>query len=91
MYEIGKELSWVEFLSEAKPPLRHRCAASFLHVSPKFFLLPACEPCVPPGIVERRGPGNPLQYSCLENVMNRGAWEGYTPLGLKELETTEMA
>ena len=91
MYEIGKELSWVEFLSEAKPPLRHRCAASFLHVSPKFFLLPACEPCVPPGMVESRGPGNPLQYSCLENVMNRGAWEGYTPLGLKELETTEMA
>ena len=22
-----------------------------------------------------RGPGNPLQYSCLENLMNRGAWQ----------------
>ena len=23
-----------------------------------------------------RGKGNPLQYSCLENPMNRGAWWG---------------
>ena len=22
--------------------------------------------------------GNPLQYSCLENSMDRGAWEGYS-------------
>ena len=22
----------------------------------------------------REGPGNPLQYSCLENPMDRGAW-----------------
>ena len=22
-----------------------------------------------------RGPGNPLQYSCLENPMHRGAWQ----------------
>ena len=22
------------------------------------------------------GNGNPLQYSCLENPMNRGAWQG---------------
>ena len=22
------------------------------------------------------GSGNPLQYSCLENSMNRGAWQG---------------
>ena len=29
------------------------------------------------------GNGNPLQYSCLENPMNRGAW------GHKELDTTE--
>ena len=21
------------------------------------------------------GPGNPLQYSCLENLMDRGAWQ----------------
>jgi hypothetical protein len=24
--------------------------------------------------VESRGHGNPLQYSCLENFINRGAW-----------------
>ena len=23
----------------------------------------------------REGNGNPLQYSCLENTMNRGAWQ----------------
>ena len=26
------------------------------------------------GISPRRGHGNPLQYSCLENPMDRGAW-----------------
>ena len=32
------------------------------------------------------GNGNPLQYSCLENPMGRGAW---CPGGRKELDTTE--
>ena len=31
--------------------------------------------------------GYPLQYSCLENFMDRGAW--YNPLGCKRLDTTE--
>ena len=31
------------------------------------------------------GNGNPLQYSCLENSMDRGAWQV-----LKESDTTEM-
>ena len=35
------------------------------------------------------GNGNPLQYSCLENPMDRGAWAGYSPRGRKELDTTE--
>ena len=35
------------------------------------------------------GHGNPLQYSCLENPMNRGAW--YRPWGRKEMDTTEVA
>ena len=26
-----------------------------------------------------RGNGNPLQYSCLRNPMDRGAWWAYTP------------
>ena len=30
------------------------------------------------------GNGNPLQYSCLENHMDRGAWGGYSPWGRKE-------
>ena len=30
------------------------------------------------------GKGDPLQYSCLENPMDRGAWRGR-----KELDTTE--
>ena len=26
-----------------------------------------------------KGNGNPLQYSCLENPMNRGVWQAYSP------------
>ena len=33
------------------------------------------------------GHGNPLQYSCLENLMDRGAWQA-TVLGVPELDTT---
>ena len=29
------------------------------------------------------GNGNPLQYSCLENPMDRGAWWATSPQGLK--------
>ena len=51
------------------------------------------------------GNGNPLQYSCLENPMERGAWRdsrgtgvtrggashgGRTPWGRKELDTAEV-
>ena len=32
--------------------------------------------------------GKPLQYSCLENPMDRGAWWGYGPWDCKELDTT---
>ena len=39
-----------------------------------------------------RSPGernsNPLQYSCLENTMDRGAWWATVP-GVTESETTE--
>ena len=34
------------------------------------------------------GKGYPLQYSCLGNPMNRGAWCA-TVMGLQELDTTE--
>ena len=37
--------------------------------------------------LEKKGNGNPLQYSCLENPMDRGAWQA--PWGCKELNMTE--
>ena len=36
------------------------------------------------------GNGNPLQYSCLEICMDRGAWWTTVPRGPKELDTTEQ-
>ena len=35
------------------------------------------------------GKGNPLQYSYLENSMDRGAWQATVHGGHKELDTTE--
>ena len=35
------------------------------------------------------GNGNPLQFSCLENSMDRGAWQA-TDHGGAELDTTEQ-
>ena len=34
--------------------------------------------------------GNPLQYSCLENPMERGAWWATVHGAVKELDTTEQ-
>ena len=31
------------------------------------------------------GNGTPLQYSCLENPIDRETWEGYSPWGLKRV------
>ena len=36
------------------------------------------------------GNGNPLQYSCLENPMDRGSVVGYSRWGRKESDTTEQ-
>ena len=37
------------------------------------------------------GHGNPLQYSCLENPRDRGAWwVDYSPRGHKEWDMTEQ-
>ena len=40
-----------------------------------------------PGLGGRHG--NPLQYSCLENPMNRGAWQA-TVHGVAESDTAEV-
>ena len=48
-----------------------------------------------PGLITvlGRSPGgghdNPLQYSCLENAKERGAWWATIPLGRKESDMTE--
>ena len=34
--------------------------------------------------------GNPLQYSCLENPTDRGAWWATGPRGCKELDMSEV-
>ena len=40
-----------------------------------------------PGRSPGEGHGNPLQYSCWENPMDRGAWWAMARWGHKELDT----
>ena len=47
-----------------------------------------------PGSIQERSPGegngNPLQYSCLENPMDRGGWQAAIHGVSKELDTTKQ-
>ena len=47
--------------------------------------------CLKPGSgrSSEGGHGNPLQYSCLENPMDRGAWQATVHKGSKGLDKTE--
>ena len=42
------------------------------------------------GISPRVRKSNLLQYSCLDNSMDRGTWPGYSPWGRKEPDMTEQ-
>ena len=42
------------------------------------------------GISSGEGNGNPLQYSCLENLMDRGGWQAAVHGVAKELNMTEQ-
>ena len=44
-------------------------------------------PCV--GKIPAGGTGNPLQCSCLENPMDRGAWQATIHGAAKKSDTTE--
>ena len=44
-----------------------------------------------PGRFPEKGNENPLQYSCLDNPMGRGAWQATVHGVAKELDTTEHA
>ena len=51
----------------------------------------AGDPSSSPGLGRSpgEGNGNPLQYSCLENPMDRGACQAHSPRDHKELNMTE--
>ena len=51
----------------------------------------AGDPGLIPGLGRSSGEGNgnPLQYSFLENSMDRGAWKATSPWGCQELDMTE--
>ena len=50
--------------------------------------LPAMQEIPGSGRSPREGNGNPLQYSCLENPMDRGAWWATVHRVAKELDMT---
>ena len=54
-----------------------------------FIILGSCPLCVQDVPQYGEGNDNPLQYSCLEDPMDRGAWQSTSPEGHKESDTTK--
>ena len=72
--------------------LKYLCHGLPWWLSGKESVCSAGDVGVIPGL--RRSPGgghdNPLQYSCLENAMDRGAWQAAVHgVGYKEADSTE--
>ena len=70
------ELNWTEGFPDSSAG-KESCNAGDPGSIPELGILPGEEN------------GNPLQYSCLENFMDRGALAVYSPWGCKESDTTE--
>ena len=56
----------------------------------KIHLLPVVQAIPGSGRCPRIGNGNPLQYSCLENSMDRGVWWAIVHRVTEESNTTEQ-
>ena len=61
------------------------------HVAPQQGCLHSIEvmPSIENVAEQRGGPGNPLQYSCLEDPHGQRSPAGYCPWGCRESDTTE--
>ena len=55
------------------------------------FVVCLCELMQQIALRDGEGNGTPLQYSCLENPMGRGAWWAAVYGGLTESDTTEAS
>ena len=67
-------------------PLDGRTGFHFALLNPLGYLI---EVSYSLGWEPGEGNGYPLQQSCLENAMDRGAWQSTQSLGGKESDTTE--
>ena len=59
----------------------------------KEYACTAADPGSVPGLERSpgEGKGNPLQYSCLENSMDRGAWSDHKELDMTEQLTVSLS
>ena len=93
VYGVTQSQTWLTWLSSSSSSINIRWASQVALVVKN---LPANAGDVRnmgsiPGLGRSPGEhGNPLRYSCLENPMDRGAWQAtYRPWGSKQLYMTE--